>query len=262
MTRAFVRVVGGVIGAAIGAGGVWLCHEAFDSGAGAGFAAAGGFLGVTLLAYILATALRDETDNPGTASDAFRGGLIGLNAGANAALWGFIGVLPLGIGLAGLAALSLSNTIAKADAYEAILGWSNWLLPMSWLIVGLGLAFIVVSLIGWGVTGGQVEYFKLKDFDVDWTTGTMFLTGGWIANLNSYDTAFNMGNFAFVDKDNTMDDTEHEAGHTLNLAVFGSLFHLIGFVDEVILSRGNNAFSEMLANSHHNNKTPNIPMWV
>ena len=35
---------------------------------------------------------------------------------------------------------------------------------------------------------------------VDWKTGTIFMKGGWlIATSTPIDTAFNMGNFAFVD---------------------------------------------------------------
>jgi hypothetical protein len=156
----------------------------------------------------------------------------------------------------------LSNTIAGFGVYQGVVGWANWLLPMSWLIVALGLAFLLLSALGFAVTGGQVEYLAISRLFVDWSTGTLFVRGGWIANLNVYDTAFNMGNFAFIDKDSADDHASHEAGHTLNLAAFGSLFHLIGFVDEVILSRGRGAYSERLADSHANSASPNIPMWV
>jgi len=34
---------------------------------------------------------------------------------------------------------------------------------------------------------------------VDWKTGTIFSKSGFIINLNAWDTAFNMDNFAYID---------------------------------------------------------------
>jgi len=39
---------------------------------------------------------------------------------------------------------------------------------------------------------------------------------------------------------------DHEAGHNLNLAVSGSIFHFIGFIHEM----GAGAFSEVLVDSN------------
>lgn len=256
MTTGLVRLLGGVIGGAAGFGGVLLAERAFEESLGAGFGVIGGMLAVTLLGYILASALS------GAGSEALRGALIGVNAGANAAVWAVVGIAVVGGVLGAVVLLSLSNTVANTGVYQGVVGWANWLLPMSWLIVGLGFAFLLVSLLGWGLTGGKVEYFRVSRFFVDWTTGTLFVKGGFVANLNVIDTAFNMGNFAFIDMKSTDDYAKHEAGHTLNLAAFGSLFHLIGFVDEIILNRKENAYSERLADSHANNIPRNIPMWI
>ena len=58
-----------------------------------------------------------------------------------------------------------------------------------------------------------------------------------------------MGNFAFVHYQSSDWHTEHEAGHTLNLASFGFAFHFIGAIDENLpgIGSGANAFSEALA---------------
>ena len=57
---------------------------------------------------------------------------------------------------------------------------------------------------------------------------------------------------------------EHEAGHTLNLAAFGSIFHFIGPIDENVTGGDANAYSKRLAESNDPATTqPNIiPMWV
>jgi hypothetical protein len=45
-------------------------------------------------------------------------------------------------------------------------------------------------------------------------------------------------------------DVPHETGHGLSLGIFGSAVHLIGFVDEMILGNGRNAWTEQMADSH------------
>ena len=88
--------------------------------------------------------------------------------------------------------------ISQSEIYQGVIGWANWLMPMSWLIVGLGILFLIVSGLLHLVTIGRVPYLKIEKGDVDWKTGTFFIKGGLIANLNHLDTAFNMGNFSFV----------------------------------------------------------------
>jgi len=93
-------------------------------------------------------------------------------------------------------------------------------------------------------------------------TGTFFMKGGLAANLNYLHTAFNMGNFSFVDYTSGYWHKEHEAGHTLNLAAFGFIFHLIGAIDENIFRRAD-AYSERLAESNASGDSgSNIPMWA
>jgi hypothetical protein len=229
---------------------------AFGSSAAAGGAALVGALAAGIVLYIVASMTE------GIAAEFFRSLLVGSNAAGNAAVWGIVGLWPVAAAVLVLNALAASVSLSRSEGFQGVLGWSNWLLPMSWLIVGLGAIFVVLSGAGTAVTLGRVEFFRLSRLFVDWPTGTIFLKGGWIANLNSYDTAFNMGNFAFIDKASSSDHVDHEAGHTLNLAAFGSWFHLIGFVDEVVLRRGNDALSEKLAQSNAGSSSATIPMWI
>lgn len=45
------------------------------------------------------------------------------------------------------------------------------------------------------------------------------------------------------------DDVPHEIGHSLSLGAFGSVVHLVGFVDEFVVN-GANAWTERMADSH------------
>lgn len=197
-----------------------------------------------------------------------RGWLVGLNAVLNTVLGysvfshvvGATGGLIMGalIGIVNL--LSALGPVSQNSVFQGLLGYLNWLMPMSWLIVALGASFYVFSFLLHLVTAGKVDYLKVQKVGADWSTGTLFMKGGLIANLNYLDTAFNMGNFSFVDYKSSNWHKDHEAGHTLNLAAFGSLFHLIGAIDENAL-RGANAYSERLAESNSSTGGSNIPMW-
>ena len=200
-----------------------------------------------------------------------RGWLVGLNTGLN----GFIAFALIQL-LAGTTAgiivgavvglinlLTVFAPISQSEVYQGILGWLTWIMPMSWLVVGLGLLFYLVCFLGHAVTGGQVNYLKVQALSADWKTGTFFIKGGLISNLNPIDPAFNMGNFSFVDHLSSGWHKEHEAGHTLNLAAFGSIFHLIGALDENLLRRMGNAYSERIAESNDSGSSgSNIPMWA
>jgi len=219
---------------------------------------------LVLISYIVAA---------NTATSAFgefmRGWLIGLNAVLNALLGYaiFSHVIGPRAGLICAAVIGVANLltalgpVSQNGVYQAVLGYMNWFMPMSWLIVVIGAVFYVISFLLHLVTAGRVEYLKVQSVGADWSTGTLFMRGGLIANLNYLDTAFNMGNFSFVDYKSGDWHKDHEAGHTLNLAAFGSVFHLIGAVDENAL-RGSQAYSERLAESNSSTGGSNIPMWT
>ena len=225
--------------------------------------------GVTLVGYIVAN-LAAGSDF----GEFMRGGLIGLNTVLNALLGmaiygGLVGAqagLIMALILAALNVLTVIGPVANNEVYQGVLGWVNWLLPMSWLVVGLGLLLFILNLLGHLILGliFKVDFFRIIGGAVDWKTGTFFTHGGFVSNLNPIDTAFNMGNFSYVDKVSHVLHIEHEAGHTLNLGAFGSVFHFIGAIDENVTGGGRNAFSERLAESNDPSTSQSniIPMWV
>ncbi|MDQ5826290.1 MAG: hypothetical protein M3441_19015 [Chloroflexota bacterium] len=224
--------------------------------------------GSVLLWYIIA-ALTAASDF----GEFMRGFLIGVNTGLNFALANVVYgrffspevAIGIAIGLALINFLAVIGSVSNSELFQGVLGWFNWLLPMSWLVMGLGFAFYILNLLGGLVhVIGKVEFFRIQGMDVDWKTGTYFTHGGWISNLNPIDTAFNMGAFSFVDNASGSMHIEHEAGHTLNLGAFGSVFHFIGAVDENITGGGRNAYSERLAegNDPSTSQSNIIPMWV
>lgn len=221
--------------------------------------------GLCLLSYIIAAAAAASSFG-----EFMRGWLIGLNAALNGVLGAAVAAqftdVPTGavfgaiLGIVNL--LCVLAPVTQNGFYQGVLGYLNWLMPMSWLVVALGLGFYFLSFLLHAVTGGQVNYLRIQKIGADWKTGTFFIKGGLVANLNYLDTAFNMGNFSFVDYKSGDWHKDHEAGHTLNLAAFGAVFHLIGAFDENVLRR-HNAYAERLAESNNSgNSGSNIPMWA
>lgn len=201
----------------------------------------------------------------------FRGFLLGLTIGLNTVFLAALANKAIGLGAAivvgivvlGLTLPAISDEAAQNEVYQGILGWLNWLMPMSWVVNGLGLLFFLMNVRAATLTAWQAQGAAITEIAADWKTGTIFLRGGWISNANAWNSAFNMGNFAFVDDESrrTIEGhQEHEAGHTLNLAAFGSVFHLIGWIDEAIDRPP--AFSEMLARGNNPaSRQPSLPMW-
>jgi hypothetical protein len=228
------------------------------------------FMAMAIVGYIVARLTADTK-----AADVVRGVLIGLNTGLNLTLWIVIGGKLFGDqntgGLVGAVAgvltfLSVIPTLSQSDVYQGFIGWCNWLLPMSWVVVGVGFLFYGSSALGHLIfyKGLKWTFFQALDFKTDWKTGTWFMKGGYVSNLNPLHTAFNMGAFSFVDKTSGQMHMEHEAGHTLNLATFGWVFHFVGALDENVAGGGASAYSERLAESNvpGTSQSDIIHMWA
>jgi hypothetical protein len=140
---------------------------------------------------------------------------------------------------------------------------------MSWLIVGLGLLFLIVSallaLINLAI---RSTFLKIEKLKLDAKTGTTFLVGGLAgnANLKPKSTGYNMGNFAFLRTGNATSAylVEHESGHSLNLGIWGTVVHLIGALDENVFGGHENAYTELFAESNvppDSREGPIFPMW-
>ena len=222
------------------------------------------YTGIVLIAYIIGAVTIGDF-----AGEFFRGLLIGATAAMNWAVGSILYPSLFGSAVGAILAiiagvypfLSVFPVISCNRVYSGLLGYLNWLLPMSWLVVALGFSFFLLGLLGALIGLAGATFFQLEKIAFHWQTGTLFTKGGWISNLNPIDTAFNMGSFAFADVEFGEMAEEHESGHTLNLAAFGSAFHLIGAFDENVIS-GANALSERLAESHVPNTTaPSLAMW-
>jgi hypothetical protein len=259
------RVLGGIVGGAGGTALGLLTWYAFDQSTLAGvIVLIGGLLVATLPLYLVAgrTASID-----GVNAEFMPGLLIGVNAGLNAVFLAAL-IHPLTALLVVIVVPALIPAVARSDVYQAFLGWANFLYPMSWLVSGLGLVFMLVSALLFGVTIGRVNFLKITKVLVDWKTGTFFIVGGLAGNgnLREGSTGFNMGNFAFLRASAGADPQliEHEAGHGLNLAAFGFVFHFIGAIDENVTGGNDKAYSERFAESNVPStftRGPTLPIW-
>ena len=82
------------------------------------------------------------------------------------------------------------------------------------------------------------------------------MIGSW------FDGGYTPGNFVYISTSAPASVRggilEHELGHTLNNAAFGSIWHVVGWIDENFVpkgGRGDKAYAERLAESHN-------PAWV
>jgi hypothetical protein len=196
------------------------------------------------------------------------GVLLGFNTGVNAVLIAALVGPIVAVVICLLPALAVIEPVSRSDIYQAPLGWANFLLPMSWPIVGLGLLILIFSgilaLVNLAIHSTFLDVEKLK---LQAKTGTTFLVGGLggNANLNPDSTGYNMGSFAFLRHGKSSEYLfEHESGHTLNLAIWGPVIHLIGALDENVFGGHANAYTELFAESNvppSSRQGPIFPMW-
>jgi RHS repeat-associated protein len=224
-------------------------------------------LGASLVATGVSYLIASNVDPNSAGGEFLRGFMIGFNAGMNAVLASAIFGPVVGVALGVINFLATFDGVARNSFYQGVLAWSSWLMPMSWGVTALGLVFYVLNLIIAGVTFQQWSAAKIDKLGVDWKTGSLYMSGGLIRNP----TAFNMGNFVFLNPnyaDNSTPDRNfdavlrHETGHTLNTAAFGSEFGLDDLFGENVFGGGANDYGERLAESHADRAgRPTIPMW-
>jgi phage shock protein PspC (stress-responsive transcriptional regulator) len=271
-TRSTAAATGLISGALLGVGAYFLIRRT-DVTPTAAVAAGLILLAVVLILYIVAAmALKPSASHESHVTSACRGLLISVNSTCNfviawqlmSALLGAPGIF-IGGALGGITLIACIGAVSGNAFYQGVIGWLDWLLPMSWLVIALGLVFALASVLlhliitlPFGATFTRVGG-KSGSRCLDGATGTFFQHGGLVANCNPLKTAFNMGNIAFVHKDSTSAYYDHEAGHTLNLAAFGSLFHFIGAIEQMI--NGHRAFAELLAESNDTAGHNQLAMW-
>jgi hypothetical protein len=225
-------------------------------------------VGVIAVCVVLYLVARTRTSAGSRAGELMPGVLLGFNTGVNAVLIAALVGPIVAVVICLLPALAVIEPVSRSDIYQAPLGWANFLLPMSWPIVGLGLLILIFSgilaLVNLAIHSTFLEIEKLK---LQAKTGTTFLVGGLggNANLNPDSTGYNMGSFAFLRHGKSSEYLfEHESGHTLNLAIWGPVIHLIGALDENVFGGHNNAYTELFAESNvppSSRQGPIFPMW-
>jgi MFS family permease len=265
----FWSFVGSVVGVVVGViVGVLIVAAVVATGGiagvllGIGLALAASLL-VTGVSYIVAS----NVDPNSGFGQFMRGFMIGFNAGMNGVLAAAIFGPVIGVAVGVINFLATFDGIAKNSVYQGILGWSSWLMPMSWGATGLGVAFYVVNLVVAGVTFQQWDAAKIDKLAIDWRTGSIVMVGGLVRGP----TAFNMGNFVFMNPgyvdgsspDRTYDAVlNHETGHTLAVAAFGTAFGIADLIGENVVGSGAGDYGEQIAESHANRPgRPTIPMW-
>jgi hypothetical protein len=141
--------------------------------------------------------------------------------------------------------------VARSRIYHGFLGWSSWLLPISYIATGVGaLLFLVNAPFAFAGAG-------IGAFAIDFTTGVIETNGGIIAAFYP-SGGFSLGNFNFITPAGTggafltSSTSSHEAGHTLNTAAFGGVVLWINAIDENIrpFRKMNLAYGELTAESH------------
>ena len=213
-------------------------------------------IGVVSISYVVAAKTSGNW-----VGEFFRGFMIGFNAGLNAAIGSLIFGAPIGLSLGIINFLASFSSDSRNKVYQGLLGWSSWLMPMSWLATAVGLVVFLTNLIAAAISWNGHWYWSgvhIDSIHVHWSTGAIVMQGGWIQAAGG-GSAWDAGNFAFINsgsKDPSGDE-EHETGHALNVAAFGSIFHLIPGVIEQQTSSDSESYSEHLAESHDPN--PNNP---
>jgi hypothetical protein len=227
----------------------------------------------------------------------FRGVMIGTNAAINFLVlpflpaWLFLGqpviLAALVVALPVLWVLStivmmvnlmtLDEGLCADPFFEAVLGYLNWVMPTSFVINAIGLVFVIIDIVAAWPFGVRLR------FAFEWWIGVITVHGGVThpTLFGGDKTAFNTGSFIFVHPvfeeqtpvaEQDLGDRNfwtadgllfHESGHTMNVAAFGSWWHLVGAIDERIRGiQARQAFAEMLAESHmHAASAPWFPLW-
>jgi len=260
--RTLGALAGGVGGIALGLG----ITKGFGSNAGWGFLALAGLIVVSVVLYLVARTRKTPASRAG---EFMPGVLLGVNTGVNGILIAALVGPIVAIVICLVPALAVIEPVARSNIYQAFLGWGNLVLPMSWVIVGLGLLFLIVSaLLALVNLAIRSSFLKIEKLKIDAKSGTTFLVGGLAGNgnLSSGSTGYNMGSFAFLKSGQAASAylVEHESGHTLNLGIWGAIVHLIGALDENVFGGGAKAYTELFAESNvpPTSRTGSVfPMW-
>ncbi|OAI49897.1 hypothetical protein AYO43_00550 [Nitrospira sp. SCGC AG-212-E16] len=244
-----------------------------------------GLLVLTIMAYALAAvSLVGATPVAGVIPtnpiESFsRGFIIGLTTAANLLVVSVLTGMPFltfVVLIFGFLA-TIPPVAANRVIYQPLLGLLSWGLPMTWLVMPLGVMLFILNLpLAFAQSGFAALRFDFFTFTFETSGGALvnFLFG--LSPLPSA-SGFNLGNFTFLSlapgsAPSTVQSpsfsvpglSAHETGHTLTVAAFGGFFGWINAVDENIapLARGTSAYGEIIPESHFSPRGfPFLPMW-
>jgi hypothetical protein len=211
---------------------------------------------------------------PGSPLEGFtRGTMIGMTAALNFGVWSLLAatILPVATFMPALVGLvcfvAVFPFISRNVAYQGVLGWLSWLMPMSWIATTFGLLLFILNLplaIAAAVAAGAPSPLRF-----DALTATFETTGGALIGATGFVGGFNLGNFMFVTPGPPPGGrtafnglatgvgavgglSSHETGHTLNVAALSGVVTWINAIDENIapFNRNSLAYGELAAESH------------
>jgi hypothetical protein len=180
-----------------------------------------------------------------------RGFMIGMTAGLNLGIFVLVGVAPLGLLLGLIGFLAVFPPVSRNAFYQGILGWSSWLMPLSYIATAVGGLLFIVNL-PFALAAGGIGALRF-----DFRTATVESSGGLVAVSPA--PGFDLGNFSFLRTVATQSPfagpggtSAHETGHTLAVAALGGVVQWIDAVDENVppFRKRSRAYGEMLAESH------------
>lgn len=229
---------------------------------------------IATIALITPTATTPSGALPVSPAEEFmRGLIIGLTAGLNFGIWALI--VPLigffiGLYVGLLCFLAVITLFSRNLVYQGFLGWSSWLMPMSYLVTPLGILLFVINL------PFAITAFGPGAVRLDHLTGTIETTGGLVGITGIRGGGFNLGNFTFLSPALGVPLSgiqtpfggpglsAHETGHTLTVAAFGGVFGWINAIDENVppFKRSNLAYGELVPESHFPRAfLPHVRVW-
>lgn len=191
-----------------------------------------------------------------------RGIIIGLSSGLNGALlWWMTGWAWLSGGVVILLSASAFLWLSRHTRYHTLLGWANWLLPLSWPVNLPGALMLLVNLLfaPLGYVHPLFRPIRIKVL-IDPSTSSFSCFGGLIRPVKGF-SGLNMGNFIFINP-GWEHLLRHEIGHLFSLASMGGPFHYIGGLDEgLVQSNYWEAYAEHLADSYSTPTATVLSVW-